>query len=70
MFEEAKSMLMSRTIWGALVALMASGAGLAGYTVSAADQASILTLLTSLAGLAGSAVAIWGRIVATKRLGR
>eukprot|EP01037_Dinobryon_pediforme_P021628 gene21628-22549_t len=67
--DQTKSFLASKTIWGAGVALVATFAGLAGYSVSAADQSQALDLLTEVLGvwdriavIAGSALAIWGRM--------
>lgn len=69
MFDQNKSLFASKTIWGALLAIAAPVVGMAGYTMTAADQAEIVTLVTSAMSLVGGAVALWGRITATKRIG-
>lgn len=71
-----KSLLASTTIWGAALSIAAAAAGIAGYSISAADQAQALDLIGQvfslwdrIAVIVGGAVAIWGRIRATHRIG-
>lgn len=71
----SKSALSSVTVWGAGVALVAGAAQLVGYTISPTDQAAIVnliqngvTLYASIASVVGGALAIWGRIRATKQV--
>lgn len=64
-----KSILTSKTVWGGIIAIAASAAGYFGYQIDTNAQASLLDLVTSAAGVIGGAVAIWGRIVATKKIG-
>jgi hypothetical protein len=71
----AKPVLRSRTVWGAGVAALAGLAGLFGHVISPADQAQAVDLIGQAVGvadrivvIAGSALAIWGRITATRRL--
>jgi hypothetical protein len=66
---EVKSLVESRTFWGAVVALLASGLSLLHYTLTSADAASLTELLTALGAAAGTAFAIYGRVVASKRIG-
>jgi len=61
---EEKPWYASRTIWGALVAVAASLAGLAGNTVGAADQAQIADALVQAIGAGGALLAIYGRLAA------
>lgn len=74
---ETKSILASRTVWGAAIAVLASLAGLAGYAVGPADQAQALGLVDELVAVsdrliavAGGALAIWGRVRASKAIAR
>lgn len=74
--DQTKSILASKTAWGAGLAILASVGGLAGYTISPADQAQAADLFGQVYGLAdrlivigGSAFAIWGRIKATHKIG-
>lgn len=69
-FTEAKGIFESRTVWGALIAIACTGAGAALHvTISQADQNQILNLVMDLIGVAGSALAIYGRISATHKIG-
>lgn len=74
--DHTKSIFLSKTAWGAGLALLASLAGLAGYTISPADQAQATDLLGQvydvvdrLLIIGGSLFAIWGRIKATHKIG-
>lgn len=66
---ENKPWYLSRTIWAALITVVAAGAGLVGLTISDTDQAlltdSILQAITALGGI----LAIIGRLAATNRIG-
>ncbi|MEJ1158013.1 hypothetical protein [Prosthecomicrobium sp. N25] len=73
--EQTKTLLASRTVWGAAIAVLAAVAGLFGYVVAPDDQAraadlagEILGLWDRLAVVAGGALAIWGRVKASKRI--
>ncbi|MDR3494084.1 MAG: hypothetical protein P4L82_05735 [Ancalomicrobiaceae bacterium] len=73
---ETKSPFASTTIWGAGLTVLAAAAGLAGYSISADDQARAVDLIGQIFGLwdrvaviVGGALAIWGRIKATHRIG-
>lgn len=65
---EAKALLASRTFWGAAVSLGAAALSLGHYTVTAADQASLVEVFTSIAAGVGGAVAIYGRVKATRQI--
>ena len=69
MMVEFKSALASRGVWGGGIAVLAGVVGFLGYTISAADQRSIIDLIENAAALIGGALAIYGRIRATKRIG-
>lgn len=66
---ETKSVWSSKAVWGGLIAVVASVLGIWGYSVTPADQASIVELLTSVAAAIGGGIAIWGRVVASKKIG-
>jgi hypothetical protein len=73
--DQTKSIFLSKTAWGAGLAIFASGAGLVGYSFSAADQAQVLDLASQLYDIGerlvvigGSVFAIWGRIRATHKI--
>lgn len=65
---DVKSIFASKTIWGGIIALVASAAAIWGYSVTPADQAQIVELITGIGGAIGSVLAIYGRIVATKKI--
>lgn len=65
---DVKSIFASKTIWGGLIALIASAAAIWGYAITPADQAQIVELITGFGGIIGSVLAIYGRIVATKKI--
>ncbi len=74
--DQSKSILQSKTAWGAGLAILASLAGMAGYAVTPQDQAQALDLFSQLYDIAdrlvvigASAFAIWGRIKATHKIG-
>lgn len=65
---DIKPWFLSKTIWGALVAIGASLASLAGMPVDAADQAALVEAALHAAGAGGALLAVIGRIGATTRI--
>ena len=65
---DVKSIFASKTNWGGIIALIASAAAIWGYSITPADQAQIVELITGIGGAIGSVIAIYGRIVATKKI--
>lgn len=63
-----KSIFASKTVWAGIVVVLATLAQFFGYEINAADQASIVVILTQAATLIGGAVAIYGRVTATKKI--
>ena len=68
MDDNSKTWLQSKTIWGALIAIAASAANLAGVEIEAGEQADILDGIISLVAAGGGILAIIGRIAARSRL--
>jgi hypothetical protein len=68
MDDNSKTWLQSKTIWGALIAIAASAASLAGVEIEAGEQAEILDGIISLVAAGGGILAIIGRIAARSRL--
>jgi hypothetical protein len=66
---EFKALTQSKTFWGAMVALGGSALTLGRYTLTPADAAQAVDLLSGIASAAGSLVAIYGRVVASKKIG-
>ena len=58
-----KSVLISKTIWGAFFAILAVGLSLAGIDIG---ETGLWT--NDIVALAGSLFAIYGRVVATKQI--
>jgi len=65
---DAKSLLLSRTFWGALTAVLAGILGLFGYVLSPEDANALIDLIAGLAAAAGGLLAIFGRVKASKRI--
>ena len=68
MFEE-KSWWASKTVWGGLLALVAGVAGVFGYQLLPADQSALVEIGAAIASSVGGAIAIWGRVRASKGIG-
>jgi hypothetical protein len=64
-----KTLLQSKTFWGAVVALGGAALSLGHYTLTPADAAQAIDLLSGVAGAVGSLIAIYGRVVATRKIG-
>jgi hypothetical protein len=66
---EFKTLFSSKTFWGAFVAILAGALSLFGYHLAEADQVELINSISGLAASAGGLIAIYGRIVASKRIG-
>lgn len=62
--EGVKGALTSKAIWGSVISFAAIGAGL--LKIDLGDQTA---LVEAIAGLFGAIFAIYGRIVAVKKIG-
>jgi hypothetical protein len=67
--EEFKALTQSKTFWGAAIALGGSALTLGHYTLTPADAAQAVDLVSGIAGAAGGLIAIYGRVVATRKIG-
>ena len=72
---ETKPWYRSRGVWGSVISLIAVGAGLLGFNAGSAEQETALNLIDraivlgdEIIALAGAALALWGRISATKQI--
>lgn len=61
-----KAWYMSKGVWGGLIAIGAAVAGAFGIVVSPEDQASLAEAAVVVAGGVGGALAIVGRVMASK----
>lgn len=62
---EAKGLLTSITFWGIALSVVGKIAYIKGYDIGNTDG-----LAEALASFAGDAIALYGRIKATKRIGK
>jgi len=67
---DTKPWWASRTIIGAVIAALAPLGAKLGYQIDASLQSSIVDLVVTLVTVGGSAVAVWGRVRATKTIGK
>jgi hypothetical protein len=65
---EYKTLLESKTFWGAAVALAGAALTLGRYTLTPADATQAIDLLAGIAGAIGALAAIYGRVVATRKI--
>jgi len=70
MFDLAKPWYLSRTIVAILVSALAKGLAIWGYALTPDLRGDLVTLILALVGCAGDALAIFGRVKATKAIGR
>ena len=68
MNDDLKAWYQSRTVWGALIAILASLANAAGIEVTAGDEGELADLIVAAVGTAGGLVALYGRILARRRV--
>ena len=68
--EDFKSIFASKTVWGAIIAIGAGVAGIFGYSIGAEDQAQLAEIGVSVASMAGGLIAIFGRVKASKKIGK
>lgn len=68
MTNETKSILASRTVWAGILAAAAGIAQVYGYEFTADTQENILNIITGVAGCIGGVGAVFGRVVAKKKI--
>jgi hypothetical protein len=64
-----KPLIKSTTFWGVVVSVLGKLGAVAGYEVSAADEQAIVSLISLAISGVGDALAIVGRVKATKKIG-
>ncbi|BCH60238.1 hypothetical protein [Agrobacterium vitis] len=62
---DGKPWYLSKAVWGALVAIFASGLQLGGFELGLLEQGQLTDGLVALAGSVGGLVALYGRLVAS-----
>lgn len=65
-----KPWYLSKSVWGGIVALVAVTLSVFGYGIGADDQAILVDYAVSIGGAVGGLLAIYGRIVASKKVGK
>lgn len=68
MKQETKTLLQSKTVWGAILSVVGALAGLFGYSFGPEDQEAVIMIGTTLATAIGSLLAVYGRVKATKAI--
>ena len=68
--EDVKGMFQSKAIWGGIIAVLAGIAGLFGVQIDPSLQAEIATQAIAAVSVIGGALAIYGRLKATKSIGK
>lgn len=63
---EEKQWYQSRTIWGALIAVIASLFGALGISIDGATQNDISEVMLKIVSVIGALTAIYGRLSATE----
>ncbi len=64
-----KSWYQSKGVWGAVVAIIAGGAGVFGFTFGAEAQAETVNLFLQIGATAGGVLALIGRLAAKSKIG-
>ena len=64
--DDTKPWYLSRTVWGALVAIAASIGGAFGVMITQADQVEIADTVLQIVGAVGGVLALYGRLSAQK----
>ena len=62
---EEKNWYESKTIWGALIAVLASISGAVGLSIETGAQAELAEVMVQMVGAIGALFAIYGRLSAT-----
>lgn len=67
--KDVKGFFSSKTIWGSLVAILGVVLPLFGLNFSAEDGHQLLSAIDELMSIGGMLFAMYGRVVATSRIG-
>lgn len=65
---DSKPFYTSKSVWGAVVAILAVALQMAGHAIAPDDQLALVNLLSQGGELVGIGVALWGRLVARHTL--
>lgn len=64
--DDFKSLFVSKTFWGGLMAVAAGALGFFGYELGGADQQALIENGSAIAASLGGLIAIIGRVKASK----
>lgn len=67
--DTTKYWYQSKTVWGSLIAIVASILQAGGIELGTDSQAQLADSLVALCGAVGGLIAIYGRMTADRRLG-
>ena len=65
-----KNIFASKTVWGGIIAVAGGILGLFGYEIGGVDKGALVEHGAAIATSVGGAVAIWGRVKASKLIGK
>ena len=63
-----KGLLASKTVWGGILVVFASILGFFGYELGGTEQQALIEHGAAIAAGVGGIIAIWGRMMATKKI--
>jgi len=66
---DTKYWYQSKTVWGSLIAILASVLQAGGFELDEGSQGNLAEGIVTLAGAIGGLLALYGRLSADKRLG-
>ncbi|MDI7861254.1 hypothetical protein MRS76_04740 [Rhizobiaceae bacterium n13] len=66
--QDSKTCYRSRSVWGAIVAILAAILQLAGGEFGAAERQEMVDAAVTIAGAIGGVLALYGRLEATARI--
>jgi hypothetical protein len=64
-----KGFFESKAVWGGIVAVLSGALAWGHYTLSADDAKQAVELITGIVTDIGGLIAIYGRVVASKKIG-
>ncbi len=68
MKNDTKSIFESKTVWGAIIAIVSAVAGLLGYAFGPEEQEMLIMAGTTISTAVGSILSVYGRVKATKKI--
>ncbi|WP_187970210.1 hypothetical protein [Aquibium microcysteis] len=67
---EQKPWYLSRTVWASIVTIATTLGGVLGLPIAGLDNSAATDTILQVAAAISGVVALWGRIVATSRIGQ